>query len=136
MVTKVITTFDSSKASSPDYIPVVVLRKCEPEFSYILAELFNMHLKESCFVGRFHLWFVHVIRMLVGLLIMLRDMFSFLISSMVFRSSWSTTDLVTVVSDRTVRAFQSSWVTRAVVFWYIQDFQQGVACRSSSKLKS
>ena len=52
------------------------------------------------------------------------------------RSSWSTTDLLTVVSDRTVRAIQSSWVTRAVVFWYIQDFQQGVACRSSSKLKS
>ena len=28
---------------------VVVLKKCEPERSYILAELFNKCLKESCF---------------------------------------------------------------------------------------
>ena len=40
---------DSSKASGPDCIPVVVLKNCEPELSYILAELFNMCLKESCF---------------------------------------------------------------------------------------
>ena len=35
--------------SSPDCIPVVVLKNCEPELSYILAKLFNMCLKESCF---------------------------------------------------------------------------------------
>ena len=28
---------------------VVVLENCEPELSYIIAELFNMCLKESCF---------------------------------------------------------------------------------------
>ena len=28
---------------------MVVLKNCEPELSYILAELFNMCLKESCF---------------------------------------------------------------------------------------
>ena len=33
----------------PDCIPVVVLKNCEPELSYILAKLFNMCLKESCF---------------------------------------------------------------------------------------
>ena len=49
MVKKVITNFDSSKASGLDCIPVVVLKNCEPELSYILAELFNMCLKESCF---------------------------------------------------------------------------------------
>ena len=49
MVKKVITNLDSSKASGPDCIPVVVLKNCEPELSYILAELFNMCLKESCF---------------------------------------------------------------------------------------
>ena len=38
-----------SKVSSPDCIPVVVLKKCEPELSYILAKLFNKCLKESCF---------------------------------------------------------------------------------------
>ena len=35
--------------SGPDYIPVVVLENCEPELLYILAELFNMCLKEFCF---------------------------------------------------------------------------------------
>ena len=49
MVNKVITNLDSSKASGPDCIPVVVLKNCEPELSYILAELFNKSLKESCF---------------------------------------------------------------------------------------
>ena len=38
-----------SKASGPDCIAVVVLKSCEPELSYILAELFNKCLKESCF---------------------------------------------------------------------------------------
>ena len=49
MVKKVITKLDSSKASGPDCIPVVVLKNCEPKLSYILAELFHMYLKESCF---------------------------------------------------------------------------------------
>ena len=40
---------DLSRASGPDCIPVVVLKNCEPELSYILAELFNKCLKESCF---------------------------------------------------------------------------------------
>ena len=33
----------------PDCISVVVLKNCKPEISYILAELFNMCLKESSF---------------------------------------------------------------------------------------
>ena len=49
MVMKVITNIDSSKVSGPDCIYVVVLRNCEPELSYILAEFLNMCLKESCF---------------------------------------------------------------------------------------
>ena len=49
MVQKVILNLDLSRASGPDCIPVVVLKNCEPEFSYILAELFNKCLKESCF---------------------------------------------------------------------------------------
>ena len=49
MVKKVLTNFDLSKASGPDCIPVVVLKNCEPGLSYILAELFNKCLKESCF---------------------------------------------------------------------------------------
>ena len=49
MVKKVVTNLDSSKASGPDCIPVVVPKNYEPELSYILAELFNNCLKESCF---------------------------------------------------------------------------------------
>ena len=49
MVKKVIMNLDLSKASGSDCIPVVVLKNCEPELSYILAELFNKCLKESCF---------------------------------------------------------------------------------------
>ena len=48
-VKTVIENLDSSKASGSDSIPVVVLKNYEPERLYILAELFNMCLKESCF---------------------------------------------------------------------------------------
>ena len=37
------------KVSVPDCIPVIVLKNYESELSYILAELFNMCLKEFCF---------------------------------------------------------------------------------------
>ena len=49
MVKKDIMNLDLSKASGPDCIPVVILKNCEPEPSYILAELFNKCLKDSCF---------------------------------------------------------------------------------------
>ena len=49
MVKKVITNLDSSNASGPDCIPVVVLKICEHEVSYILAELFHLCLKEPYF---------------------------------------------------------------------------------------
>ena len=41
---------DLSKASDPDCIPMVVIRNCELELPYILAELFNKCLKKSCFL--------------------------------------------------------------------------------------
>ena len=46
----------------------------------------------------------------------------FLISSMVFGSSRSTGDLLTVVSDRIARAFNRCGATQAVATWYIQSF--------------
>ena len=49
MVRKVVMNLDFSKASCPDCIPVVVLKNSEPELSYIVAELFNKCLKQSCF---------------------------------------------------------------------------------------
>ena len=50
MVNKVIMNLDLSKASCPDCIPVVVLKNCKPELSYILAELFNKCLKKCYFL--------------------------------------------------------------------------------------
>ena len=49
IVKEVTANLASSKASGPDCISVVVLKNCELELSYILAELFNICLKESCF---------------------------------------------------------------------------------------
>ena len=51
MVKKARMNFDLLKVSGPDCIPVVVLKKCEPERSYIPAKLLNKCLKESCFPG-------------------------------------------------------------------------------------
>ena len=49
MVKKVIMVLDLPKASGPNCIPVVVLKNCDLELSYILPKLFNNCLKESCF---------------------------------------------------------------------------------------
>ena len=50
MAKHVTTNLDLLKTSGPDCIPVVVLKNCEPRLFYILAELFNKCLKESCFI--------------------------------------------------------------------------------------
>ena len=62
MIKKVIMNLDLSKASGTDCIPVVVLKNCEPELSYILAELFNSVLSSLVFqiVGRFHQWSLYL----------------------------------------------------------------------------
>ena len=59
MIKKVMMNVDLSKASGPDCIPVVVLKNCEPELSYILAELSVSVLRSLVFqiVERFHQWF-------------------------------------------------------------------------------
>lgn len=36
---------------SSDYIPVMFVKNCDSELSYVLAELFNTCLKESCFLA-------------------------------------------------------------------------------------
>ena len=58
IVKKVTTNLDSLKASCPDCIPVVFLKNCEPEPSYILAELFSQCLKECCFL---HCWKISLV---------------------------------------------------------------------------
>ena len=136
MVKKVITNLDSSKASGPDCIPVVVLKKCEPELSYILAKLFNMCLTESCFANLWKVSSVVAIFKNVGerstaknyhpvsLLSVVSKVFEKLTNNRITnhlescglfsdsqygsRSSPSTADLLTVVSDRIARPFNRS----------------------------
>ena len=45
MVKKVIVNLYLSKTSRPDCFPVVIVKNCEPELSYILPELFNKCVK-------------------------------------------------------------------------------------------
>ena len=132
MVRKVIMNLDLSKASGPDCIPVVVLKNCDLEPSYILAELFNKCLKESCFPDWWKVSSVVPVFKNVGerstaknyrpvsLLSVVSKVFQKLVNNRIvdhlekcglfsdfqygFRSSRSTADLLTVVSDRIVRA--------------------------------
>ena len=143
MVKKVIKNLDSSKASGPDCILVVVLKNCEPELSYILAELFNMCLKESCFpdcwkVSSVVLVFKNVRERStaknypppVSLLSVVSKVFEKFVNNRIvdhlekcglffdfqygFRSSRSTAELLTVVSDRIAKAFNRCRAARAV----------------------
>ena len=142
MVKQVIMNLDLSKASGPDYISVVVLKNCEPELSYILAELFNKSLKESCFQD---CWKVSLVVPVfknagewstaknycpVSLFFVVSKVFEKLANNRIidhlekcglfsdfqygFSSSGSTADLLTVVSDRFARAFIRSGAARAV----------------------
>ena len=139
MVKKVITNLDSSKAFGPGCIPVVVLKNSDPELSHILAKLFSMCLKETCFpncwkvslaipvfknVGErstaenYHP--VSVISKVFEKLVnnrivdLLENCGLFLISSMVLGLLDQLQVVLTVVSDRTARAFNNSRATQAV----------------------
>ena len=152
MVKKVITNLNSSKASGPDCIPVVVLKNCEPELSYILAELFNMCLKESCFPDCWKVSGVVLVFQNVGksstakhhssvsFLSVVSKVFEKLVNNRIvdhvekcglfsdfqhtFRSSQSTADLPTVVSDRIARAFNMSGATAAVALDIYKTFNR------------
>ena len=142
MVKKVIMNLNLSKASGLDCIPVVVLKNCKPELSYILAELFNKCLKESYFPDCWKVSSVVPVFKNVGerstaknycpvnLLSVVSKVFEKLVNNMIvnhlekcglfsdsqygFRSSQSTADLLTVLSDRIARAFNRSAATQAV----------------------
>ena len=164
MVKKVITNLDSSKASGPDCIPVVVLKNCEPELSYILAKLFNNCLKESYFPD---CWKVHLVVPVfknvgerstaknyrpVSLLSVVIKVFEKLVNNRIvdhlekrglfsdfqygFRSSRSTADLLTVVSDRIARAFNRYGATRVVALDISKAFDRVWHVGLLHKLKS
>ena len=134
MVKKVIMNLDLWKASGPHCIPVVVLKNCETELSDILAELFNKCLMESCFPDCWKVSSVVPIFNNVGkrstaknyhhVFFLLLVVFEKFVNNMIvdhleksglfcdfqygFRSSQSTANLLTVVSDGIARAFNRS----------------------------
>ena len=144
MVKKVIMNLDLSKVSGPDCIPVVVLKNCEPELSYILAELFNKCLKESCFPDCWKVSSVVPVFKNVGerctaknycpvsVLSVVSKVFEKLVNNKIvdhlekcclfsnfqygFRSCRSTADLLKVACYRVTRAFNKSGATPAVAF--------------------
>ena len=164
MVEKVIKNLDSLKASGPDSIPLVVLKNCEPEISYILAKLFNFGLKESCFPDCWKVSSVVPVFKNVGerstsknyrpisLLSVVSKVFEKLVNKRIvdhlekcglfsdfqygFRSSRSTADLLTVVSDRIARAFNRSGATQAVALDISKAFDKVWHAGLLHKLKS
>ena len=143
---------------------MVVLKNCEPELSYILAEFFNMCLKESCFPDFWKVSFVVPVFKNVGERytaknyrpVSLRSVVSKVSEKLVnnsivdhlekcglfsdfqygFKSSQSTADLLTVVSDRIARAFSRSWETRAVALDISEAFERVWYAGLLHKLKS
>ena len=164
MVKKVITNLDSSKTSGPDCIPVVILKNCEPKLSYILVKIFNNYLKESCFPDCLKVSSVVPVFKNVGerstaknyhpvsLLSVVSKVFEKLVNNRIvdhpekcglfsdfqygFRSSRSTADLLTVVSDRIARAFNKSGATRAVALDIFKAFDRVWHAGLLHKLKS
>ena len=160
----VVMNLDLSKASGHDYIPVVVLKNCEPELSYILAKLFNKCLKESCFPDCWRVSSVVPVFKNVGerstaknyrpvsLLSVVSKIFQKLVNNRIlshlekcglfsdfqygFRSSRSTADLLTNVSDRIARAFNRSGATRAVALDISKTFDRVWHAGLLHKLKS
>ena len=161
MVKKAITNLDLSKASGPDCISMVVLKSLN---SYILAELFNKCLEESCFPDSWKVSsvvpvFKHVRERstaknygTVIFLSVFNKVFEKLVNNRIadhlekcglfsdfqcgFRSSRSTADLLTVVSDRIARAFDRSGATRAVALDISKAFDRVWHAGLLHKLKS
>ena len=126
MVKKVITNLDSSEAFDPDCIPVVVLKNCEPELSYILAELFNMCLKESCFLDCWKVSSVVPVFKNVGERSTAENycpVSLFSVVSKVFEK---------LVNNRIVDHLEK-WGYSSCSTCYIQGFQQSLACCCSSQ---
>ena len=164
MVKKVITNLDSSRASGPDCIPVVVLKNCEPELSYILTKLFKKCLKESCFPDCWKVSSVVPVSKNVGersraknyqpvsLLYEVSKVLEKLVNIRIvdhlekcglfsdfqygFRSSRSTADLLAVVSDRIARAFNRSGPTQTVALDISKAFDSVWHAGLLHKLKS
>ena len=142
----------------------MVLKNCETKLSYIPAELFNKCLKESCLPDCWKvLSLVPVFKNVgerstainyrpVSLLSVVSKVFEKFVNNRIvdhlekcglfsdfqygFRSSRSTADLLTVVSDRIARAFNRSGATQAVALNISKTFGKVWHAGLLHKLKS
>ena len=142
MVAEVIAKLDPSKATGPDGIPVVVLQRCSPELAPLLSKLFNKLLSESCFPSCWKSASVVPVYKNSGersdprnyrpisLLPVISKVFESIINvAMVrlldssglfsdfqygFRSSRSTADILTVISERFYRTLNSCGEARTI----------------------
>ena len=141
-VAKLIRQLEPSKAVGPDEIPVVVLKELSAELSPILSKLFNKCIRQSCFPVSWKKSSVCPVFKNAGercdptkyrpisLLPIMSKVFesiinNFLISNLEkssllsdvqygFRSSRSTADILTVITDRISRSLDLSFETRSV----------------------
>ena len=142
LVKKVMTNLYISKISGLDCISVVVPKKCWPESSYLLFELFNICLKDSYFpecwkvssmgpvfkrsmTKNYHpvseVFERHVNNKLVDHLKKCDLLSDIQYGS---RSSPSTADTLTAVSDRITRAFSRSRTTLTVALDILKAFDR------------
>ena len=117
MVKKVIINLDMSKASGSDCIPVVVLKNCELEPLSVVSKVFEKVVNNRIVD--------HIEK---------RGLFSDFQYG--FRSSQSTADLLTIVSDRITRAFNRSGAARAMVLDTFKSFDRMWHAGFLHKLKS
>ena len=141
-VASLISGLDSTKATGPDNIPVMVLKNISPELSPILAKLFNKCLKKKCFPSSWKISSVCPVFKNSGdrsspsqyrpisLLSVMSKLFESVINKRVtqhltknnllcdeqygFRSSRSTADVLTVITHRVSQALDEGFMTRAV----------------------
>ena len=137
-----IRNLDSTKATGPDDIPVIVLKNICPEISPLLAKLFNRCLKERCFPDSWKMSSVCPVFKNAGdrcspsqyrpisLLSVMSKLFESVINKAVishldrhkllsdnqygFRSSRSTADILTVITHRVSEALDHGRETRTV----------------------
>ena len=135
-----------------DCIPVVVLKNYDSELPYIPAEFFNICLEESCFLDCWKVSLVVPLFKNVGersttknyhpvsLLTVVNKVFEKLVNDWIvdhleksgifsdfeygFRSSRSTSDLLTVVSGRIAMAVNKSRATQAVALDIFKAFDK------------
>ena len=141
-VSKLIRNLQSGKATGPDNIPVVVLKHISPELSPILARLFNRCLRVGCFPTSWKFSVVCPVYKNSGdrqspsqyrpisLLCIISKLFETIINQQImshlseanllsdfqygFRSSRSTADVLTVISNRISGALDNSCDARAI----------------------